>query len=145
MKFKDTKYGDLTGQTYKGDIYVHGMDLTSLEGAPKSVKDDFWCYDNPKLTSLKGAPKKVGGDFICSNNPNLKSLEGAPKSVGGGFYCYDNPKLTQSEIDKLVRCDIKGDITVSDGLKAPTKEDYKLYKKLGDRKYWKLKSLKDSL
>jgi len=34
---------------------------------------------------------------------------------------------------------------VPKGLKAPTKEDYKLYKKLGDRKYWKLKALKDSL
>jgi len=54
-------------------------------------------------------------------------------------------KLTQSEIDKLVKCDIKGEIRVPDGLKAPTKEDYKLYKKLGDRKYWKLKTLKDSL
>jgi len=34
---------------------------------------------------------------------------------------------------------------VPDGLIAPTKEDFKLYKKLGDRKYWKLKALKDSL
>jgi len=57
MKFKDTKYGDLNGQDYKGDISVTGMNLTSLEG-------------------------------------------------------------------------------------APTKEDYKLYKKFGDRKYWKLKKFK---
>jgi len=65
--------------------------------------------------------------------------------VGGNFYCYDNQKLTQSEIDKLVKCNVKGKIKVPDGLKVPTKEDYKLYKKLGDKKYWKLKSLKDSL
>jgi len=53
--------------------------------------------------------------------------------------------LIQSEIDKLVKYDIKGNIMVPKGLKAPTKEDFKLYKKLGDRKYWKLKALKDSL
>jgi len=145
MKFSDTKYGDLTGQTYKGDIDVKGMNLTSLEGTPKSVIGSFWCYSNPKLTSLKGAPENVSGNFSCSDNPQLISLEGAPKSVGGNFYCHTDPKLTQSEIDKLVKCDIKGKINVPKGLKAPTKEDYKLYKKLGDRKYWKLKKLKDSL
>jgi len=82
VKFKDTKYGDLTGQTYKGDIYVSNLGLTSLEGAPKSVKGYFYCYDNPKLTSLKGAPKNVGGGFYCHHNSKLMSLEGAPKSVG---------------------------------------------------------------
>jgi len=41
MKFKDTKYGDLSGQDYKGDIDVIGMNLTSLEGAPKSVNGYF--------------------------------------------------------------------------------------------------------
>jgi len=87
----------------------------------------------------------VDGSFWCYGNSNLTSLEGAPKSVIGGFNCSHNPKLTQSEIDKLVRCDIKGEIKLPFGLKAPTKEDYKLYKKLGDRKYWKLKKLKDSL
>jgi len=191
MKFKDTKYGDLTGQEYKGDINVKRMNLTSLEGAPKNVKGSFYCNnlkltslegapdsvteyfncsDNPDLTSLKGSPESVGKSFWCSDNPNnpkLISLEGAPKKVGGSFYCHNNPKLTllegtpesidnnfncsnnpeltQSEIDKLVKCDIKGKIKVPNGLKAPSKEDYKLYKKLGDRKYWKLKDLKDSL
>jgi len=189
MKFKDTKYGNLTGQTYKGNIDVHGMNLaslegspkvvigifncsrnkdltslkgapetvkgdfycsnnqslTSLEGAPKNIKGSFWCFDNPKLTSLKGAPKSVSDNFNCFNNPKLKSLEGAPESVGGNFNCASNPKLTQPEVDKLVKCDIKGKINMPEGLTAPTKEDYALYKKLGDRKYWKLKSLKDSL
>jgi len=46
MKFKDTKYGDLTGQTYKGNIDVKRMNLTSLEGAPKSVKGDFSCSNS---------------------------------------------------------------------------------------------------
>ena len=37
MKFKDTEYGDLTGQTYEGALYVKGQKLTSLEGAPKEI------------------------------------------------------------------------------------------------------------
>jgi len=145
MKFKDTDYDNLAGQTYEGDIDVSNLELTSLEGRPENVIGSFWCYSNPKLTSLKAGTKNVTGNFSCSNNPKLTSLRCAPESVGDNFYCYNNPKLTQSEIDKLVRCDIKSDIIVPKGLKAPTKEDYKLYKKLGDRKYWKLKSLKDSL
>jgi len=44
-----------------------------------------------------------------------------------------------------VKYNIKGIIKVPKGLTAPSKEDFKLYKKLGDRKYWKLKALKDSL
>ena len=46
MKFKDTKYGDLTGQVYHGDIDVDEMELTSLEGAPKEVTGHFECYGN---------------------------------------------------------------------------------------------------
>jgi len=65
MKFKDTIYGDLTGQTYNGDINISGLKLTSLEGAPKNVTGSFWCYSNPKLTSLKGAPENVTGIFNC--------------------------------------------------------------------------------
>jgi len=189
MKFKDTKYGDLNGQIYKGNIDVYDLDITSLEGAPQTVKGYFICSGNLKLTSLEGAPEMVGGFFSCSYNPRLISLKGAPKSVGGNFNCNfnskltslegapesigknfncynnsklislkgfpknvdgdfncsNNPKLTQSEVDKLVKCNIKGKIKVPKGLKAPTKEDFKLYKKLGDRKYWKLKDLKDSL
>ena len=95
------------------------------------------------MTSLKYAPDKVGGFFDCSNN-KLTSLEGAPKEVNGYFDCSDNP-LSQSEIDKLVRIKIKGEIIVSKGLTVPTKNDYRLYKKLGDKKYFKLKELKDKL
>jgi len=145
MKFKDTKYGDLTGQDYKGNIDVSNLDLISLEGAQKSVRDNFNCSNNPKLISLEGAPKSVWCDFICSGNLNLILLEGVPTTIGGNFYCFNDPKSTQSEVDKLVKCDIKGEIRVPKGLRAPTKEDFKLYKKIGDRKYWKLKSLKDSL
>jgi len=71
MKFKDTKYGDLTGQTYKGDINVSGMELTSLKGVPKEVQEDFYCSTN-QLTTLKGTPKEIQVEFYCFDNPNLK-------------------------------------------------------------------------
>ena len=61
--------------------------LTSLEGAPKSVGRDFDCSNCTKLKSLEGAPEEVGGDFYCGYCVKLETLEGAPKSVGGGFYC----------------------------------------------------------
>lgn len=68
--------------------------LTSLEGAPKNVGGDFRC-DGNLLTSLKGAPENVGGDFKCGDN-QLTTLEGAPKKVGWDFYCHNN-KLTSLE------------------------------------------------
>jgi len=37
MKFRDTKYGDLTGQTYEGDIDVSELSLTSLEGLRRQL------------------------------------------------------------------------------------------------------------
>jgi len=167
MKFKDTKYGDLTGSTYEGNIDVLKMnltslegspkvvkgnfncafnkELTSLEGAPKTVNGDFWCY-NSKLTSLEGSPKSVGGDFYCYDN-NLTSLEGSPKSVGGPFNCAGNKSLTQDDIWTLLDSDIKGTIEVPEGLTPPTKEDYKLFNKLNKnlKKFIKLKTLKDKL
>ena len=88
MKFKDTKYGDLTGQIYKGDIDVGQENLTSLEGAPERVQGNFYCFDND-LTSLEYAPKEVTGSFDCNNN-NLTSLKGAPEVVGHNFYCTHN-------------------------------------------------------
>jgi hypothetical protein len=76
-------------QTVKGSFSCDGNQLTTLEGAPQSVGVDFVCSYN-QLTTLVGAPKKVAGGFVCYDN-QLTSLEGAPKSVDGGFYCYDNP------------------------------------------------------
>jgi len=94
MKFKDTKYGDLTGQNYDGDIDVSDMKLTSLKGAPQTITGSFDCSNN-NLTSLAGAPQTVHGDFICYYN-NLTSLEGAPQRVEGYFNCSYN-KLTSLE------------------------------------------------
>ena len=79
MKFKDTKYGDLTGQVYNGDIYIIKKGLTSLEGCPKEVvKGSLWVQDN-KITKLDFFPEKVDV-VVVANNP-LESLKGLPDSV----------------------------------------------------------------
>jgi hypothetical protein len=111
--FKDTKYGDLTSQIYKGNIHIEKQKLDSLEGAPSKVEGHFNAMSN-KLKSLKyaptivqgdfdvdnnlfkdlqGAPKEIHGYFSCSDNPNLESFKGLPNEVGRFFSCYNCPKL----------------------------------------------------
>jgi hypothetical protein len=68
--------------------------LTSLEGAPRSIANDFVCENN-RLTSLEGAPQSVGWNFDCGSN-QLTSLDGAPRSVIGSFNCEKN-QLTSLE------------------------------------------------
>jgi hypothetical protein len=71
------------------DFSCSGNQLTTLEGAPRSIGGGFSCSDN-QLITLQGAPSSVGGGFNCYNN-KLTTLEGAPISVGGGFHCsYNN-------------------------------------------------------
>ena len=55
---------------------------------------DSYC-DN--LTSLEGVPEKVGEDFSCWACHNLTSAKGLPMHIGGEIYCDD--KLCP-EIDK---------------------------------------------
>ena len=81
--FKGVRFGRV-----KGYFDCRENQLTSLEGAPQEVGDDFYCSDN-QLTSLEGAPQKVGGEFDCSDN-QLTSLEGAPQIVRGYFDCSRN-------------------------------------------------------
>jgi hypothetical protein len=75
-----------------GGFSCSGNQLTTLEGAPNSVGRGFYCNDN-QLTTLHGAPKSVGDNFYCSCN-QLTTLEGAPRSIGGGFSCSDNQLIT---------------------------------------------------
>ena len=92
-----------------GDFYCSANNLTSLVGAPKSVRRNFVCSHN-KLTSLEGAPKTVGASFYCSYN-KLTSLEGAPRVVGGNFHCYGNVvQFTEKQVRAV--CDVKEYILV---------------------------------
>jgi hypothetical protein len=68
--------------------------LTTLMGAPQSVRGRFVC-DSNQLTSLAHAPEYVGRDFICNRN-QLTNLVGAPEEVGVDFNCHSNP-LTSLE------------------------------------------------
>ena len=84
--FKGVAFGHV-----KGYFNCYYNQLTSLDGAPKTVGGYFAC-DKNQLTSLEGAPKTVNGYFDCAYN-QLTSLEGAPQIVGRSFYC-DNNQLT---------------------------------------------------
>mgnify|MGYP003605860469 CR=1 FL=1 len=96
MKFKDTKYGDLTGQHYMGSILVNGLGLTSLEGAPREVSGSFNCSDN-NLTSLEYGPDYVSGYYNATGNKNLTSLKGCATTIKGAFWC-DKSSIKQSDV-----------------------------------------------
>ena len=113
MKFKDTKYGDLTGQSINDNIYlafgVTNKRITSLEGSPKEVNGrGGMIISNNDLTSLKYAPEKIVGEFDCSMN-NITTLEGCPKYIGRKFDCSNNGITSFKGIGEC-----KGDISVSD-------------------------------
>lgn len=107
MKFKDTKYGDLSGQHYSGSIDINGLDVNDWEGCPKS----FWGSFNANGCSFKdfkNAPLfKQGSDLFFGNNPleslidmkhendvsdftvqnsKLLSFNGAPSKIRGMFH-----------------------------------------------------------
>jgi hypothetical protein len=62
--------------------------MISLEGCPKEVGENFFCYSN-LLSTLEGGPEKVGGYYSCFQN-HLTSLVGAPENVPGEFNCRNN-------------------------------------------------------
>jgi len=140
--FKDTEFGDVSSKIWQNSIDLNWMKLTSLEGAPKEIKGTFHVFGN-LLTNLKGTPKIIKGSFDCGNN-SIDTLDYLPEVVDGIFDLSNNP-LTQQEIYKLVQVKVKSKTIIPEGLTAPTREDYKLYKKLGLKKFLKIKKLKDKL
>jgi len=90
-----------------GDVDLYRKRLTELPLKFGKVTGYFTCLDN-KITSLEGSPYWVGEDFSCSGNL-LKTLEGGPYYVGGYFSCNDN-YLTSLEgspywVGQRFRCD----------------------------------------
>jgi hypothetical protein len=95
--FFDCSYNQLTTlqgapKSVSGDFSCHNNQLTTLEGAPQSVGGNFRCHIN-QLTTLEHSPQNVVGGFECYSN-QLTTLEGAPKSVGGDFNCVNNKLAT---------------------------------------------------
>lgn len=105
--FKDTKYGDLTGQKYDTvhfGINVNDEMLTSLEGSPNEVTAYFSC-DKNRFTSLKYAPKIIGGTFYCRLNKGLKNVKKQIIDNGilaKGGYKTDEGDFTYDEIVKEI-------------------------------------------
>ena len=66
------------------DFDCTATNITSLEGAPEKVGENFYCLNNATLTSLKGAPKEVGGDFDFRKT-RVTSRRGIGE-VGGRIY-----------------------------------------------------------
>ena len=61
-----------------GDVYLSGRGLTRLpDFSSLEVRGNFYCNDN-LLTSLRGAPHTVKGTFECQGN-KLDLLEDSPK------------------------------------------------------------------
>lgn len=72
----------------KGSFICRRNDLTSMEGGPTSVGEDYSCsYNN--LTDLKGVPAIIPGQFLCSKN-QLTTLEHGPKQVDDTYNCGHN-------------------------------------------------------
>jgi len=71
-----------------GRFSVRGSNLSTLEGCPDEVGENFNCSDN-KLENLLGGPKRVGGEFLAGEC-GLKSLSGFPESVIGDVYLSHN-------------------------------------------------------
>lgn len=76
--------------TYVGDNFDCSSNmLTSLEHAPTHVVKHYRCSDN-QITSLAHAPKRVDGYFNCGKN-QLTNLTHAPEWVQENFTCHQNP------------------------------------------------------
>ena len=76
--------------THVGDNFDCSSNLlTTLEGCPTHVRKNFRCSDN-LITSLTHAPTRVPGSFNCSKN-KLTNLVGAPEYVGDDMSCHNNP------------------------------------------------------
>jgi len=100
----DNKITSLEGSPYwvGEDFSCTGNLLKTLNGCPIYVGGYFICDDN-KITSLEGSPYWVGKDFSCTGNL-LKTLNGCPDYVGGDFKCdyIDNEFVTIHEVYEFV-------------------------------------------
>jgi hypothetical protein len=107
VKKLPVKFGKVSGW-----FSISSNGLTTLEGSPNYVGDDFWCNVN-LFTTLEGSPKYVGGDFNCYNN-NLTTLKGIEKcEILGDFYCRDNNIPPENYI-YIITAKIGGEIITSD-------------------------------
>jgi len=103
MKKLPVKFGKVSGY-----FSCYGNNLTTLEGCPTYVGDNFFYYGN-KLTTLEYCPKYVGRDFNVVRN-NLTTLKGIEKcEILGDFWCEGNDILPENYI-YILTAKLGGDI-----------------------------------
>lgn len=64
--FKDTTYGDMTGQDYRGTIDIRGQGLDSWEGASTTFYGEFYAAEQciKSLEYIEAAIKYKGSEEI---------------------------------------------------------------------------------
>ena len=83
------------------DYQEGGSHYTTL-----AIQPVVYCYKN-KLTTLEGGPQEVGENFDCSNN-QLINFTGIPQKIGLSIHCYRNkltiefPKLTTLQLQPYI-------------------------------------------
>lgn len=108
---------------YDGYLWLSHSKLTSLEGCPKVVNEEFDCSNN-LLTTLEHSPAKVGKSYICHSN-KLVTLKGSPGVINGKFLCGDNKLKTLAGGPLIVNGDYECDgnyITSLEGIHNHIKE-----------------------
>ena len=93
----------------QGNVDLRNLCLTELfDLSDVEIEGYYWCNNN-YLTSLRGAPLTVRHSFQCYGNP-LTSLEGIPKTVGVHFFI--DKSLKDKFPNKYIRslCKIGGSI-----------------------------------
>ena len=109
MKFKDTEYGDLSGQDITMDrLFLDNKGLDSLEGSPEILREHLYVSHN-KLVNLKYSPREIYGNVYFYNNL-LENLEGDLVIVDGDLDISDNPiKSFKGSLRKVT-----GDLYIDD-------------------------------
>ena len=67
-----------------GGFRISDTQIESLEGAPKTVGEDFEIWDCPKLTSLEFSPNKVGVNYVLFK-VGVKDMTGCSQEIGGSL------------------------------------------------------------
>lgn len=99
--FSDTKYGNLTGEVYNGNIDVRGTDISSLKGSPRTVYGSFNCGSLKHLTSLEYAPKEISNTFHCTNSGIVDGKAQIIKyQIKADTYYTNEEVLFYNEIEK---------------------------------------------
>jgi hypothetical protein len=92
-----------------GSLLLSNLNITSLNGCPSTVPNNFSVDRNNNLTSLVGGPTVVGG-YYSAEWCSLDSLTGIPNKIGGVLYLSNNLLTSLRDIRNLK--EMNGEICV---------------------------------